>query len=213
MNRAQRRRAERSKDIPPDVRRAIQNVKNGGRMPKPDDPTLEATTVPPTDAAPFTMEELPPEMRALVEEKIAGAAGPPATAAAGKRNAKFLVLEMELTIYLAKLPAGAMRRAEDEFCVEHFEREGPAFASNLVRYAESNSKFYRQLRKMLDQMGIVMLGIGAVTYALPPILHHVGGPQPLMRMFGIPEKPDGHDQWVQEMNQEFADDEYSQVAE
>jgi hypothetical protein len=194
MNRQQRRRAMRSKDIPVEVKEQIRAAKAG----RP--PAAAAAGGPPggdeaVDAAPFDIEDLPPEVRKMVEQQAENAqsamvlpAMPGSLAAGkdGKRAAKFVTLEMELVIYLSTMPAGAFRRIEDEFCVHHFEREGPAFANNLVRYAEVKPAFYRQLRGLLDRMSLVMLGIGAATYALPPLLHHFGGPDAAKRMFNVP---------------------------
>lgn len=131
--------------------------------------------------APKTMDDLPPEIRKQLED----AASDNAPAKVGKRAAKYVSLERELAALLS-LPALPCDAMGDEFCAKHFASQGPILAAQLAIYSESHKATYDVLIRLTQAGGILTLSLAVGMYALPPILHHAGGPDALKDKFGVP---------------------------
>lgn len=99
-------------------------------------------------------------------------------------------------------PAMVCAATGDEWAVEHFYREGPNLARNLVLASEHNPWLRKKLEnaatggdlmmKILSMIGIAGAG---VAYALPPLIYYLNLPafDPARKMFNVPyRKPPVH---------------------
>lgn len=140
----------------------------------------------PGDRPPASPEDLPPELAEAFKQAQQAGAGGGGLLATGKRAAKYVQLERELAVLLC-MPGAGFERAGDEYCAKHFMMQGPLLAANAVRYAETHKAFYELLVRIVETGGIFTLSLAVAMYAIPPILHHTGGPEPLRKVFGVPE--------------------------
>lgn len=178
-NRAERRHPPK---ISPDMRAKLNAVKNGAKL-----ADLKEIPIDP-DAPAF--DKLPPELREAAEKqgiKIPDGAAS-ALAKQSKRAPRYLTLERELAALLS-LPAIPCDALGDEFCANHFASQGPALAMQLTIYSESHKATYDVLVRLVAAGGILTLSTAVAMYALPPILHHAGGPEKLRQTFAVPDRP------------------------
>jgi hypothetical protein len=82
----------------------------------------------------------------------------------------------------------------DSWAADHFTRQGPELARNLVHAARFNPWLREKLLAATTDPGFAMrlaslvyLGVSAVGYILPPIIWWTGTPAPKVReLYGIP---------------------------
>lgn len=99
-------------------------------------------------------------------------------------------------------PAMVCAATGDDWAVEHFYKEGPNLARNLVLSAEHNPWLRRKLEeaasggdlmmKVLSMVGVAGAGI---AYALPPLIYYLGlrPLEPARRMFQVPYRKPEHE--------------------
>lgn len=134
---------------------------------------------------PKSPEDLPPEFHEALKEAQAGETSSISKLVTGKRAARYTALERELSALLS-LPALPFDKVGDEFCANHFAQQGPLLAMQLTVYSESHKATYEVLVRLVQAGGILTLSTAVAMYALPPFLHHVGGPDQLKRSMGVP---------------------------
>jgi hypothetical protein len=230
--RAARRASERAalrstRDIPPDTRARIAAAKapdeskaapgassaHEGNAPG----TGERGDAAAADTPPLDPEQLPPELRAALDQmdgperdealRRAGAmvaaagitdggdeGGAPARQRAPRGRAgkagKARTLESELAILLM-CPTPLFEAAGDEYCAAHFSTQGPALAAALTAYAETHPGTFALLERIVATGGFAVVALALVGYTLPPMMHHgiIPAPVGLRRYYRVPEPP------------------------
>lgn len=108
-------------------------------------------------------------------------------------------LEHALT-ELLQSPGFAAAMAGDEFLTDHFAKQGPNLARNLVAASQRNPWLRQKLEAlmvgdefMVKLMTTIGVGGAVISYAVPPILYvlPMGGERVdrAREMFGVPERP------------------------
>ncbi len=166
-NRQERRHPPK---IDPAVKARIDAVKHGEKPP---------------NGMPKSPEDLPPEVLEALKQAGVDPSAASSKIVTGKRAPRYTSLEQQLAALLC-LPALPCDKMGDEFCANHFATQGPLLAMQLTVYSESHKATYETLMRLCQAGGILTLSVAVGMYALPPILHHAGGPDALKRSFGVP---------------------------
>lgn len=187
MNRAERRRAERSAEIPPEIKQRIRAAKAANPEVKHRARAAANGDTPPTDEMPFSIDELPADMQQELNAQLADlqAGAAKSSVKGGKRPPKYLVLESQINGLSTRMPAKIFKEMGDTFCEEHFLTEGPLFASELTQLCEQKASVYRAVSKLVDQLLILTLGVRAGRLVGVPLAHHRIMPDPLRPLFGV----------------------------
>lgn len=135
------------------------------------------------------------------------AAAATAAAVAGKGPAPSKQGLKELEHALAeglRAPAMAAAMVGDEWLAEHFMKQGPVLARNLVMASEHNPWLRAKLEAamqgediMIKVMTMMTVGGAVIGYVVPPIIYLVNPPfvsEKAREMFGVPERRPDHEE-------------------
>jgi hypothetical protein len=76
----------------------------------------------------------------------------------------------------------------DEWATEHFTSTGRELAHRIAITSERHTQLRQWCEKALDSESIIVLGLAAAAYSIPPMIHWniIPGPD---GMLGVPRKP------------------------
>ena len=88
------------------------------------------------------------------------------------------------------LPAIPFAISGDDFCANHFTVASRDFASKIAAQSEKNATLRKWCERLVDGESLAVLLFAAMSYALPPMIHHniVPGADGMRAIFGVPER-------------------------
>lgn len=107
-----------------------------------------------------------------------------------QQTTSFTTAELEQALAeILTFPAVPCAMVGDEWAATHFSTQGRAFAANLAKQAEKNPTLHKWCVRIAQGESVGMLGMSAVMYMVPPLIHWGLIPVPAAAREIIPGMP------------------------